>query len=441
MKEFLKKVLIIILTIEAKLILRRYRPKIVAVSGTVGKTSTKEAIATALFSDFNVRKSEKSYNNELGIPLTIIKGKCRQINFFTWISVLFKGLKLLIANHDYPECLVLEIGVDRPGDMKKITSWIRPDIVVITALGEIPVHVEYFEKPESLAKEKAKLIQAVNSEGWIILNNDDSRVAELGDKAKSNLLTYGFLDDDSSKPDTPAVDLLGSNYRIMYRADSGNTASEKLEIPEGITFKVDYRGNIVPIRLFDTFGKQSVYAVLAALAVGSALDLNLIEMAERLSRYNPQPGRLKLIKGIKNSSILDDSYNSSPIAVKAALEVINDLPAKRKIVVLGDMLELGKYTIDEHKKVGREVSKVADLLFVVGPRSKFISEEARLIGFDPKKIFEFSDSDEAKIPLQEIINEGDLILVKGSRALRMEKIVEEIMAEPNLKDELIVQEK
>ena len=217
-------------------------------------------------------------------------------------------------------------------------------------------------------------------------------------------------------------------------------ASNYYLTPEGVTFKVDYKGSIVPIRLSGVFGKQAVYATLAALGAGSAMGLNMIEMAEALSKYKSPPGRLNLLEGIKGSMILDDSYNSSPIAVEAALEVLKEMPAKRKIAALGDMLELGKYTIDEHRKVGRLVKDVADILFVVGPRSKFTSEEARIAGMSAENIFEFSTSGEAKVKIQEILQEGDLILIKGSQGMRTEKITEEIMAHPENKSELLVRQ-
>ena len=155
-----------------------------------------------------------------------------------------------------------------------------------------------------------------------------------------------------------------------------------------------------------------------------------------------------MIEGIKNTSILDDTYNSSPTALAAAFETMNELyrasedkKFKRKIVILGDMLELGKYTIEEHKKAGQlVVESGAKLFFTIGPRMKFAAEEARAQGFNPKNIFEFSTSDEARMAVQEKIKEGDLILIKGSQRTRAEKITEEIMAHPELKDELLVRQ-
>ncbi len=433
-KNIIKKIVIFTLYLEAKLILKKYKPKIVAITGTAGKTLTKDAVYTVLRREFLARKSPKSYNSEIGVPLTVIGAKSAWGNLFLWILILFKGLRLLVVRHDYPELLVLETGVDRPGDMDKLLSWIKPNVAIITRLGDIPVHVEYFSGIDELAKEKAKLIKVLRQEDYAILNGDDEAVLGMQNKTKANIITYGFACEEGGKGKGEKIDLMASNYHIVYRKEG------EREIPEGITFKVDYNGKIVPIRLYDVFGEQAVYTVLAALAAGSVLGLNMIEMAELLSVYKSPPGRLKLLEGIKHTFIIDDSYNSSPVALEMAIKVLKEIPAKRKVAVLGDMLELGKYTIDEHKKAGRMVKDAADILFTVGPRSKFTADEARALGFDKENIFEFSTSDEAKIVLQDVIKEGDLILIKGSQSMRMEKIVEEIMAHPELKEELLVRQ-
>jgi UDP-N-acetylmuramoyl-tripeptide--D-alanyl-D-alanine ligase len=417
LKSILKKIVVFFLQTEAKMILWKYKPKIIGITGTVGKTSAKDAIALVLGSKFNTRKSEKSYNSELGVPLTIIGAKSAWNNIFQWILVLLKGIKVFFRAQDYPQWLVLEMGVDRPGDMERLIKWMKFDVAVITALSEIPVHVEYFQDPEELIKEKIKLIQKLSSEQYAVLNGDDSAILNFKEQTKARLTTYGFSEGN---------DLRASNYHLNSN---------------GIAFKIDYKGNIVPMRIPKVLGRQNVYVALSALATGLALGLNLVEIAETLAKFQPPPGRLNLISGIKNSLILDDSYNSSPVAAAAALEVLKELPSKRKITVLGDMLELGKFTIDEHKKVGALVKDYGiDLLFTVGPRSKFTAEEARAEGFNPENIFEFSISDEVKKEVQEKIEEGDLILVKGSQSMRMEKIVEEIMAQPELKEQLLVRQ-
>ena len=388
-----------------------------AVTGTVGKTSTKDAISLILATKFNVRKSEKSYNSELGVPLTIIGAKSAWNNVFEWLTIFIKGIKVLIKEEHYPQWLVLEMGVGKPKDMERLVSWISPNIAVFTALTEIPVHVEKFQSPEELIKEKTKLMTGLKKDGYFILNGDDKMISELKRGTETKIITYGF---------TEELDLIASNYNLSS---------------DGIGFKIDYKRNIIPVRMPNVFGRQYVYTALAALAVGISLELNLVETVEAISKFKPPAGRLNLLEGIKNSFILDDTYNSSPIAVLAALEVLKALPAERKIAVLGDMLELGKFTIEEHKRVGRWVKEYnVDLLFTVGPRAKFIADEARAIGFNPENIFEFSSSDETKKSLQEKIKKEDLLLIKGSQAMRMEKIVEEIMAHPELKEQLLVRQ-
>ncbi|NOY35462.1 MAG: UDP-N-acetylmuramoyl-tripeptide--D-alanyl-D-alanine ligase [bacterium] len=428
-KKIAKNFIAFILRVEARLILRKYKPKIIAVTGTVGKTSAKDAIFTVLSREFFVRKSEKSYNSEIGVPLAIIGGRSGWGSPLRWLLVLFKGLRMILVRHDYPEWLVLEMGVDRPKDMEKLTAWIKPDAAVITMVGEVPVHIEYFEKQEDLLREKAKLAKAVKEGGYVILNGDDESVFKIKEKTRANTVCYGFSE---------GLDIVASNYRVVFKEQDGKS------VPEGITFKVDYKGNIVPVRMPGVFGRQAVYTALAAIATGGVFGLNLIEMSEALSRhYKSPPGRLKFIEGINGSFIFDDTYNSSPVAVTAALDFLEDVAntvAKRKIAVLGDMMELGKHTIDEHKKIGRMLKGKVDMIFTVGPRSKFSADEARAVGFNPENIFVFSSVDEAKVVLRDKIKEGDLILVKGSQSMRMEKIVEEIMARPEKKKKLLVRQ-
>jgi UDP-N-acetylmuramoyl-tripeptide--D-alanyl-D-alanine ligase len=309
-KQLLKNLIILIITLEAKLVLWRYRPKIIAVTGSVGKTSAKDAIATVLGQKFFVRKSTKSYNSEIGVPLVILGIETGWLNPFIWLNNILKGLKLLFSfkKIKYPEWLILEMGVERPGDMKKLASWIKPDIVVLTALAEIPPHVEFFAGPEELIREKMSLIQRFDINRFVILNGDDKTLCEAKSKIQAKVISFGFNED---------VNLRASNYHITYRKDE----TTDLEIPEGITFKVDYEGSSVPVRIFGAFGKHHVYSALAALGAGLAQDFNLIDAGEALFRYKPPPGRLKLIEGVKNTYILDDTYNASPLAVHAALDV------------------------------------------------------------------------------------------------------------------------
>lgn len=417
MKLFLKKIIIAILKIEARLILARFKPKIIAISGTVGKTSVKEAVALVLGSEFNIRQSEKSYNSEIGVPLTIIGAKTGWSNFRQWLSIIIKGAKAFLLANNYPEFLILEIGVDRPKDMEKIVSWVKPDVAVVTAVGIVPVHVQYFNGPEELISEKRKLAECLKDNNWAVLNIDDKEVSAFRNNTKAQTMTYGFSE---------SADLTASNYRMDG---------------DGIVFKVNHKGNIVPVRLDKFFGRHNVYTALAAVGAGLTCGINLVKSVEAVSMLKPPRGRMNLLQGVNSSLIFDDSYNSSPIAAEAAIEVLSEYPAKRKIAVLGDMKELGEFSRSEHERIG-EMLRVKDvwLLFTVGEEAQFIAEGARRSGFDASKIFEFSASPEAGEAVKKIIQEGDLILVKGSQSSRMEKAVENIMANPEKKEKLLVRQ-
>src|SRR3989338_3635549 len=417
LKNFFKKIIIAILKLEAKLILTRFKPKIIAVSGTVGKTSAKEAVALVLGSEFDIRKSEKSYNSEIGVPLAIIGAKTGWGSFKQWLLVILKGLKVFLLANDYPKILILEMGVDRPKDMEKMVSWIKPYAAVITAMGTVPVHVQYFSGPEELINEKRKLVECLSDNNWAILNIDDKAAANFRKNTKAQIISYGFSE---------SADLVASNYKM----DS-----------DGIVFKVNYKGNIVPVRLDKFFGRHNVYIILAAIGAGLACGINLVKSVEAVSVMKPPRGRMNLLEGINNSLIFDDSYNSSPIAVEAAVEVLSEYPAKRRIAVLGDMKELGAFSQSEHERIGETLrAKDVWFLFAVGQEAKFIAEGARRSGFDSFKIFEFSNSSEAEEAVKSIIQEGDLILVKGSQSARMEKAVEIIMAHPEDKETLLVRQ-
>ncbi len=408
----IKKIITKVLSWEAKNALAQHKPKIIGVTGSVGKSSTKEAVATVLESKYKIRKSIKSYNSELGLALAILGLKTAWQSPSGWLKNIWLGFKE-IRNKEFPEFLVLEMGVDRPKDFDRLLKIAKPSVGIVTAIGQIPVHVEFFSGPEEIAKEKSKLIKCLPTEGHAILNFDDETVLEMKEKTKAHVVTYGF---------GKGADLSASNYKISN---------------EGITFKMDYNGTTLPIKLNKVFGKHHIYPALAAIAVGNIFDINLIESATALSKYVPPPGRLQLIDGVKNSLILDDSYNASPLATHAALDTLAELEAIRKIVAFGDMLELGKFTIPAHQAVGAKIAKVADYFIAIGPRAKFAADEAIASGMDKEKIKTFSISKEAVTFIKDLIKEGDIILIKGSQSMRMELISEELMAHPEDAEKLL----
>lgn len=430
MKNQLQKILASL----ARATIKKYKPMVVAVTGSVGKTSTRTAIFDMLKKDHHVRTAAKNFNNEIGVPLTILSIEHQGKSIIAWVwSLAGVWLDLMFSAKKYPEILVLEYGVDRPGDMDYLISIASPDIAVVTAIGDVPAHIEFFKDAEDIANEKAKLVQGLSIEGYAILNHDDYAVYDMKEKTKAHVMTFGFEEN---------ADVRIAHYELRTTKDE-----ELGDIPEGITMKMQYGGSVVPVRLRNAFGKPSCYAAAAAAAVGLVLNKNMVEISEALAGYEPPPGRLRLLKGIKKSFILDDTYNASPEAMRVALETLEALPGKRKIAVLGDMLEIGTYTEQAHRSIGDRIARCADMLVTVGSRAKFIADEATTRGAERdghvlthNQVMRFDDPVDAGKALDPLIQEGDLILVKGSQGMRMEKVVYEIMGQPKLSDKLLVRQ-
>lgn len=388
------------------LVLKKYKPVIIAVTGSVGKTSTKEAIYHVLKShwgEYKVRRNERNYNNEIGVPLTIFGLETGGRSIFLWGVRFIKVIWMIVFKVSYPQFLIIEMGADRPGDIKYLVDFVHPKIGIITALGEIPVHVEFFASPQQVGQEKKKLISCLKEDEIAILNYDDEDVQQMGEDIKAKVLSFGLRE----KADIRAI-----NYD-----NKGN-------------FKLEFKGSSVPVELKDVLGVQHLYCALAAASVGTVFNMNLVEIAEALKEFEPLPGRMRLIKGIKNSLIIDDTYNAALLSMEVALDGLKIFKDNRKIAVLGDMLEIGQYALEAHQRIGKKAADIADLIFTVGPRAKFIAEAAIKKGFLKDKVFSFDKSDEVGKIIQDELKQEDVILIKGSRAMEMEKIVKEIMFDP-----------
>ena len=387
--------------------LKKYQPGIIAVTGSVGKTSTKEAIFAVLKNYRSCRANSGNFNNEIGMPLTILGDWEKISGKYFWAKVFSVSLLRLVFRLKYPELLILEYAADKPGDIKYLLDIAKPQIGIVTTIGDIPVHVEYYSGPEAVAREKSKIVESLPATGFAILNNDDQAVLNMKDRTRAHIMTYGFGESST---------LQISNFETRME---GNR-------PTGIAFKLSYGGSFVPVILEECFGKAQAYAAAAAACVGIAFGLNLVKITEALLAYKAPPGRGKLIDGIKDTFIIDDSYNASPLSMEAAIHNADSLKAKRKIAVLGDMLEIGKYTTEAHEFIGGLIPKVFDILFTVGLRAKFIAEGAKESGMAQKNIYSFDTADEASKEVQKIMKKGDLILVKASHSIGLEKIIEEI---------------
>lgn len=419
--HFLKQILVFIITWEARLVLKRYAPRVIAVTGSVGKTTTKDAIYAALADDLHVRKSAKSFNSDVGVPLTILGLENAWSNPLRWMENVLRGVWLLIGPHEYPKWLALEVGADRPGDIRTIAAWLKPDIVVLTGVPEIPVHVEFFSSPEEVLKEKSSLAEHLRPGGKIIINGDDARLRELQVAYRGACITYGLGADN---------DFCASHDEVLY-VDG---------VPEGVRFRVNHDGSSVPVAVHGALGIPRVYAATAALAVGHVVGLDLVAIAQAIESWVPPPGRVRIVRGVNGSVIIDDTYNSSPSAALAALDTLKGVQAKRRIAVMGDMLELGKYSADAHRSVGQHAAKCATVLITVGFRSRAMGEAALDAGMRDERVFEYehTEAERAGRELAPKLKKGDVVLVKGSQSMRMEKTVRALMEDPSQAEALLV---
>ncbi len=419
MKNFFKKIVVFIIQLEARVILKKYSPKIIVVTGSVGKTTTKDMVHTVISSSYFTRKSSKSFNSEIGIPLTILGCENGWNNILKWSKNILEGLKLLISKNHYPNWLVLEVGADQPGDIKSIAKWLKPDIVILTKIPRIPVHIEFFKSVEELAEEKFSMARALKKGGFLILNEDDKRIKNLAQKNNMSYLTYGF------------------GEKAEFKAEEEKQIYER-GVLSGILFKVNYQGNVIPIKIDGVLGKPFILSALAGIATGISQGINMVDIEKSFKNYKPLPGRMRIIKGKKKSVLIDDSYNSSPEALKVAINTLKLIETSgRKIAILGDMLELGNYSTEAHKEIGLLCAQGVDILATVGIRADDIAKESIFKGMDKNKVFNFDTSESAKEWASELVENGDVILVKGSQSLRMEKITEEIMKHPEMKEELL----
>jgi len=350
---------------------------VVGITGSVGKTTTKEFTAELLSSRFSVLKSEKNFNNHLGLALSILK--------------LEKGHQVA----------VVEMGTSAPGEIACLTRIAPPDISVITNIH--PVHLQFFGSLEGIASAKKEILDGTKAGGTAVLNGDDSQVARIAASWKGRRVVFGR---------SPACDVRASHVRPRGY--------------DGLSLELTYGGKKAAIDLpfiYESF----IENFLAAAAAAYAMSLPMEAVIAKASSLKPCAMRGTLILLGKDIRLLDDSYNSNPDALNAALKALALLSAARRVAVLGDMLELGEKEGEFHAAAGRMAARSGwDLLVTVGPLARRMAEGATAAGMNPKRIISFADSDEAAEGIVPLLRKGDLVLVKGSRGVRMERIVESL---------------
>jgi len=417
--SILKHIEKILKTLSAK-VLNKYNPEVIAITGSNGKSTTKEAIACVLREKFTVLTSPGNYNTELGVPLTILEQKIPRF-FIGWPIILLKSY-LYTFRKNYYQKLVLELAADKPGDIDYLTSFIKPKVAVLTNIG--PSHLEQFKTIENVAKEKRILLERTIDNGTLCLNKDDKKIRQMAQGLSRKIIWYGT---DNS------ADIWASNFEQNLT---------------GIKFNINYKNDSLPIILHNVLGRHLVYPILAAVATGLIYEISLGKAIYGLKSIKLPFGRMNIILGISDTIIIDDSYNANPSSMLAALQTLEELDKKkiikgRKIGVLGSMNELGDYEKEGHEQVGEKSAQVLDYLITVGkPANQYLASKAIETGLSRNKIYKFEDSINAGKFLKSFIKKDDIILVKGSQNnVRLEWAIEQIMAEPNKAKELLVRQK
>lgn len=426
MHIFLKK----ILAIFAKAILRKYQPETIGITGSVGKTSTRDAIMAVLSPHFSVGAAEKNNNTEIGVPLAIIQGE--QLpgrSLAKWCRVFGHAMRLLaVRDRRYPKILVLEMGLDRPGDIKYLTRLAPSRIGVLTSIS--PAHLEKFDSLTALAQEKRIILTHLSGrDSFAIVNADDQLASQnLDEVHAAHVSRYGI---------SATADIRATGVRTRSRFLEGTLES-------WLACDVTMRGMKKRLELEGVVGSHLLTSALCAIAVGNALGLSLDQMIQDMRSFRPHPGRLNPLSGIKRTLILDDSYNASPASMRAALDALSSFEIDenaRRIAVLGDMLELGTASDDLHREVGMYAAKKdLDLLIVAGSRAHLFADAAHAAGLDEKRIVRCNDTVAAAKFLKKDIHSGDVVLVKASEGMRFETIVKELIAEPERAASLLVRQ-
>ena len=370
-------------TVQALADMARYALKrqpnleVVGITGSLGKTTTKEVVASVLGARKRVFKSQGNLNSEIGLPVTVLNG--------------------LEPRH---EVAVLEMAMYDVGDIRFLARLAKPRVGVVTAV--LPVHLERLGTIQRIQQAKQELVEELPSNGVAVLNADDPRVATMATVAPARVVRYGVA---------PDADVRAENIQSQGLG--------------GVSFELLHAGQRRSVHL-PLLGAQSVPAALAAAAVASEEGLTLSETAEALQHLSPTL-RLLVVDGINGARIIDDSYNASPESVLAALNLLRELPGQRKIAVLGDMRELGSETEPGHRRVGNRAAAVLDMLVVLGAASRTTADEARRCGL--AGVIEASDHAEVVELLRRELRPGDDVLVKGSLAMGMSEVVRGIRAE------------
>ncbi len=355
-----------------------YNIPVIAITGSVGKTSTKDMIASVVSQKYKVLKTQGNYNNEIGLPLTVLNLKDE-------------------------EAMVLEMGMNSFGEISILTNIAKPDIAVITNIGT--AHIGMLGSRENILKAKLEILEGLNTQGTVVINYDNDLLHKWYEDQKDNyhILTYGLQE---------GSDVIGKNAIFE---ENGSKCQAKVEDK---TYEVS-----IPVG-----GEHFVSNSLCALAVAKVLEIPIEDALKGIRKFELTKKRMEIRKSKNGATIVNDCYNANYDSMKAALDYVGSLPNKHKIAVLGDMLELGEYSKELHQKVGKEVTKnKIDLLICVGKEVTYMVQQAIADGMSKDNIFLCSNNEEAIQILQQKLQPEDVVLLKASNSLNFTQICDAIV--------------
>jgi len=363
----------------AKAVRQRCDFTLIAVTGSAGKTTTKEMIATLVASERKTWKSWGNFNNQIGFPLC------------------------LANTPDGTAVVVSEMGMNHKGEIASMAGPSRPDVAVYTNIG--PVHLEFFDSIDGIAEAKRELLEHTHEDGLVIANADDARVMRISEGFSGRRVTYGFAE--------------SADYRATEVRERGLLGSTFVLEAEGISHTIE---TTIP-------GRHNLENLLAALATARGIAISWDGILRAIGEIKPAYHRGVLVKW-RGAMLYDDTYNSNPYALSKALELLSRADASgRRIAVIGDMLELGGDELTFHEDAGRAIPRNVDVVLGVGPRSKSLLRGAQQAGFDPASLHHFADAAEATAFLRDFLADNDLVLLKASRGIGLDRIVTSLESE------------
>ncbi len=354
-----------------------YNIPVIGVTGSVGKTSTKDIISSVMSKKYNTLKTIGNYNNHIGVPLTILSLKDET-------------------------AAVIEMGMNHQGEISVLTQISRPTMSVITNIGTS--HIGELGSRENILKAKLEILEGMEEDAPIIINNDNDMLHQwyLDNKDHKNIITYGI----ENKSDVMAENISAKS--------------------DGSKFTVEVDGKTYNVEI-NIGGKHFITNSLCAICVGRQNNIEMEKIIEGIKEFKLTSRRMETKQGINSSTLINDSYNASYDSMKAGIEYLSSIKGGRKIAVLGDMFELGKFEKELHEKVGEEIYKnKIDILVTVGKASKYISARAKSLGMEEQNIFTYDTQEEAIETLKNIIKENDYILIKASNRMHFDEIVKKL---------------